>query len=182
MSGESIPRIEPGSRAYNRKLSRLLEDVKTETDGWKAKCPFCANNTLYLPHEGGAYCKSDTCGGQELYETISQLVEDYFQQPNLFTEAAVSAVSECLLPAPYAVPEPDEPVLTARAVLEALQVRMVQDLDKAREAIQKQKSYEVTGWNYREHHLEHALLVIGEYWGRELCNRLDLKPADKATL
>ncbi len=97
-------------------------------------------------------------------------------------ERLLTGVPECLLPAPYAVPEPDETVLTVRALLEALQVRMVKDLEAARELASVYKIGVKDSRDRRVCQLETALLVIGEYWGKELCNRLDLQPADKVTL
>ena len=94
----------------------------------------------------------------------------------------LTAVPECLLPAPYATEETPEPVLTVRAVLEALQVRLCADLDAARVRSEHYNIGMMETRDKRVHQLETALLVIGEYWGKEMCNRLELKPADKATL
>lgn len=71
---------------------------------------------------------------------------------------------------------------TTAQFLEALQARMVADLNKAETAIRKQKFYEVTGHDCNRLNLTVALRVIGEYWGKELVGRFDLLPADKVTL
>lgn len=71
---------------------------------------------------------------------------------------------------------------TTLQYLEAIQARMVADLNKARELASVYKIGVKDSRDKRVYELETALLVIGEYWGKELVGRLDLQPAHEVTL
>ena len=74
------------------------------------------------------------------------------------------------------------PKTTTLQFLESVQARMCSDLNKARELASVYKIGVKDIRAERVHQLETALLVIGEYWGKELCGRLDLQPADTVKL
>lgn len=89
-----------------------------------------------------------------------------------------------LLPAPF---DYQPPVLTVADVLEALQARVVRDIDRIETNIEthakRRVNYIQAGQDFtRQRDLQGALNIINEYWQREQVGHLQLQPALNDTL
>lgn len=80
---------------------------------------------------------------------------------------------------------PEAPTLTVGMVLESLQARIIQDLDRA-ETVTLKRDLQCYAIRYdrqrRLQNLQGALDVIGNYWTKETAGILDLLPAYKVLL